>query len=194
MEINPSPGGSTFQGGRDSWVVQRDWPHLFQLTSRLAELKTWPVGRQDRSTLCSFSMFCFKILNEELYWSLTSLYPAKLSEQSLHSLVLFQVLLILGNQANLRHAWALFKSPPASIYTPVPRVSCLDYGLQITAAPSYTTSFPRKRELQDDSSIWHLPTTEAGKRKQLTMKGDIGAHDYFLKLCSCILSNCNLFE
>lgn len=192
MEINPSPGGSTFQGGRDSWVVQRDWPHLFQLTSLLAELKTWPVGRQEVPSVL-FQCFVSKSWRKSFIEVWLAFILLNFLNR-LHSLVLFQVLLILGNQANLRHVWALFKSPPASIYTPVPRVSCLDYGLQITAARSYTTSFPRKRELQDDSSIWHLPTTEAGKRKQLIMKGDIGAHDYFLKLCSRILSNCSLFE
>lgn len=185
MEINPSQG-VLFQAESSL--------HLIQQTSPLMELKTWPVGRKDRETLCSFSIFCFEILMEQFYLSPTSLYPTKLSKQRLHNLVLFQVLLILVNQANPRHVWALFKSPPASVYMPVPGASCLDHGIQISAARSYTTSFPRKRELPVDSSIWHLPTTETGKRKRLIMKGDIGAHDYFLKLCSHILSNCNLFE
>ena len=124
MEINPSRRCFMFQGRRDSWLVQRDG--LFQLTSPLTELKTRTMGRRDRGTLCFNALFFFNVLFQYPDGGAlleSGLHSTKVSKQSLHGLVLFQILLILVNRANPRHVWALFKSPPASTYTPFPRAA-----------------------------------------------------------------------
>lgn len=155
-----------FMDGVDSWVVQR--LHVFPHPTHQSSYRTKKPGRQQGRTEAPsvFSMFCFEILMKNVYLSLPSLHPAKLPKRSLHSLVLFHVLLIPINQFNPRHVWALFKSPLDSISVCFP---CQLFRQQhsdiCSLVPSYTMPFPRKREPQKVQafSIWQLKKQGRGK-------------------------------
>lgn len=54
--------------------------------------------------------------------------------------------------------------------------------------------FPRKREPQEDDKHLAYDNLRGREEKAIYNEREIGACVYFLKICSTILSNCNLFE